>query len=99
MDLTRVIVGPVITEKSERLKENRVYVVQVDPQATKVDVKKALKSFYDVEVTSVRAMYIRAKKRAVGAGKEISKRKAGKRMIITLAPKSKALDIVSFKTV
>ncbi len=97
MDLTRVIAGPVVTEKSERLKLERTYVVQVHPNATKIDVKNALKKFYDVEAVSVRVQRVRAKTRAVGAGKEIVKRHASKRMIITLAKDSKAFDVVSFK--
>lgn len=97
MDLTRVIIGPVFTEKSERLKEHRTYSLQVAPSATKIDVKNALKKFYDVEVTSVRSMRVRAKYRAIGAGKEIAKRKSVKRMLVTLSPKSKPLDVSAFK--
>lgn len=97
MDLTRVIVGPVVTEKSERLKLDRTYIVQVAPQATKIDVKNALKKYYDVDAVSVRAMTVRKKTRAVGAGKEIVKRHASKRMLVTLGKDSKAFDIVSFK--
>ena len=51
MDLTRVIIGPITTEKSERLKakDNRVVTLRVSPDATKIDVKSALKRFYDVD--------------------------------------------------
>jgi large subunit ribosomal protein L23 len=96
MDLTHVIVGPVFTEKSERLKQNRTYTLQVAPDATKIDVKNALKKFYDVEVTSIRAMRIRAKVRDIGT-RTISKRRPGKRMMVTLSPKSKPLDVSAFK--
>lgn len=97
MELTRVIVGPVVTEKSERLKLDRTYIVQVAPEATKIDVKNALKKYYDVDAVSVRAMRIRKKTREVGAGKEIVKRHPSKRMIVTISKDSKAFDIVSFK--
>jgi len=96
MELTRVIIGSVYTEKAERQKENRIYTLQVAPDATKIDVKNALKKFYDVEVSSVRAMRVGAKMRNVGS-KQIAKRKPSKRMIITLAPKSKTLDVTAFK--
>ena len=69
MDLSRVIVGPVNTEKSERLKTvNRTYTIQVAPNATKVDVVNALDKYYDVEATSVRTMRTPSKTRRVGRG-------------------------------
>ena len=97
MDLSRIIVGPVTTEKSERLKVLRTYTLLVHPAATKIDVKNALKKHYDVEVTSVRSLTTMPKHRAMGAGRMITKRPSVKRMLVTLAPKSKALDLAQFK--
>lgn len=99
MELTRVILGPVFTEKAERLKSARTHVLRVDQHATKIDVKNALRAHYDVEATSVRMMRVRPKRRALGAGKEMTKRHAEKRALVTLAEKSKTLDLSQFKTV
>ena len=99
MDLTRVIIGPVLTEKSERLKPSRVHMLRVAPDATKIDVKAALRKFYDVDVSSVRVQRVVAKRRAIGAGKTMTKRHPWKKVIITLSEKSKALDLADFKTV
>jgi len=96
MDLTRVIIGSVMTEKSERLKNANTFTVHVRPDATKIDVKKALKKYYDVEVESIRVMRVRGKTRAVGQGKELEKRHPMKKMLVTLGKKSKALDLSSF---
>ena len=96
MDLTRVIIGPVVTEKAERLKMNRTYTLKISHDATKVDVKNALRKFFDVEVASVRVHRTRAKTRMAGV-REIVKRKPAKKVMVTLAPKSKALDIAQFK--
>ncbi len=99
MDLTRIILGPITTEKSERSKEARTYTLRVAPGATKVDVKNALKRFYDVDVASVRVMRVGPKSRMLGNGKTLTKRKAMKKMLVTLAAKSKALDLIQFKTI
>lgn len=101
MDLSRIILGPVITEKSERLKslgDTKAYMLRVAPDATKTDVKRALKEFYDLTVTDVRMLWVRPKHRAFGKSQMMEKRHAAKRAIIRLAAKSKPLDLTSFKT-
>lgn len=97
MQLDRVIVGPVTTEKSERLKTGRTYTVRVAPEATRIEVKKALESFYNVEVSSVRIMHVRKKERMLNAHRSLTKRHSQKRALVTLAEKSKLLDLSQFK--
>ncbi len=97
MELSRIILGPVVTEKAERMKQIRSYTLQVRNEATKIDVKAALKKFYEVDVASIRVMRTPTKTRALGAGKVMTKRQPTKRMIITLTDKSSALDFSKFK--
>ena len=97
MDLANVILGPVVTEKAERLKAQNTYTLRVARSATKIDVKGALRKYYDVDVESVRVLTTAAKRRAVGAGKFMEKRHRAKHMIVRLAKKSKALDLATFK--
>lgn len=97
MDLSRVIIGPVVTEKAERLKLARTYVLQVALSATKVDVKNALRRFYGVDVTSVRVLRVRPKARVVGMGMEMEKRHRSKRMMVTLAKDSPSIDLVKLR--
>ncbi len=99
MDLSRVIIGPVVTEKAERLKaaERHVHTLRIAPSATKVDVKKALKEFYDVEAVSVRILYTEPKTRSLGTG-VMEKRHRSKKALVTLAAESKPLDLSTFKT-
>ncbi len=98
MDLSRVIVGPVETEKSERMKaSDRTYTIKVAPNATKIDVKSALKKYYDIDATSVRVMRTTSKTRTVGRGKVITKRKLYKKAMVTISQKSKPLDVANFK--
>ncbi|MFH0851516.1 MAG: 50S ribosomal protein L23 [Candidatus Peregrinibacteria bacterium] len=99
MDYSRTILGPVVTEKAERLKaaDRHAYTLWVDKSATKVDVKAALEHFYDIDVASVRVMRTLSKSRSFGAAQTMVKRAAMKKVIVTLKSKSKSLDLVSFK--
>lgn len=99
MDLSRVIKGQIVTEKAERQKVARTYTLLVDQGATKVDVRNALEKFYDVQVSSVRVHLVRPKTRSFGMrGREMEKRHRSKRAIVTLAEKSKTLDLATLKT-
>ncbi len=98
MDLTRVILGEVVTEKAERLKGGKTHTLRVHGDATKVDIKGALRRYFGVDPVSVRIMHVRPKHRLVGRGRAIEKRHASKRALVTLAPKSKSLDLTNFQT-
>jgi large subunit ribosomal protein L23 len=97
MDLSRVIIGQVVSEKAERLKGQRTYTLRVAKKATKIDVKAALKRYYDVEAVSVRVMCVAAKTRSFRGG-VMEKRHPFKKVMVTLESKSKPLDIATFKT-
>lgn len=98
MHLSSVIIGPVVTEKAERLKTQGTYVIKVDQNATKIDVKNALRKFYDVDVASVSVLRVRPKVRLLGQGTTLEKRHRSKRMIVRLTKKSKTLDLSAFRT-
>ncbi len=98
MHLSSVIIGPVVTEKAERLKTEGTYTLKVNQAATKIDVKNALRKYYDVEVASVRVLRTRPKTRIVGQGTVMEKRHRSKRMIVRLTKKSKALDLTTLRT-
>ena len=98
MDLSHTIIGQVVTEKAERLKGEKTYTLRVHPDATKVDIKNALRRFYDIDATAVRMMRTRPKTRKMpGRGGEMEKRHRTKKALVTLAPKSKALDLTTLK--
>ena len=97
MDLSRIILGPIVTEKSERLKAaGKTYTIRVAPAATKIEVIKALKEFYDVDVASVRVMRTRGKTRLMNQGRVMEKRHPIKKVMVTLAKDAKALDLAAF---
>jgi len=94
----RIIIGQIVTEKSEALKtqDKPVYTLKVHPKATKIDVKRELKQRYDLEPVSVCMTKIVKKTRVAGRGKEINKRNAGKKAVITLNAGEK-LDLTAVK--
>jgi ribosomal protein L23 len=98
MELSRVIVGPVVTEKAERQKTAGIYTMIVRAEASKVDVKNALRKFFDADAVSVRVLRTRPKWRDLGAGRTMEKRHREKRVIVRLKKGSKPLDLATFKT-
>lgn len=99
MDLSHVIIGPIVTEKAERLKAGakRTFTLSVHRDATKILVKHALRKYYDIDVDRVRMFVTRGKIRSLGGGRTMAKRPTMKKALVTLKPKSKPLDLASFK--
>ena len=98
MDLSRVILGPIQTEKAERQKTvSKTYSLRVSSRSTKVDIRAALKKIYDVDALDIRVMLVGGKTRAIGRTRTMQKRHPYKKAIVKLAPKSKPLDLTAFK--
>jgi large subunit ribosomal protein L23 len=66
-DPYKIILRPVITEKSTWMKEqNRDICFEVSSQANKIEVKEAVEKLFSVKVENVRIVKKRGKKRRVG---------------------------------
>jgi large subunit ribosomal protein L23 len=66
-DPYKIVMRPVITEKSTWLKEkNREVCFEVDPKANKNEIKKAAEHLFKIKVERVRIQNKRGKKRRVG---------------------------------
>ena len=61
-----IILAPVITEKSESLKANNVYVFKVDKKANKTQIKNEIERQFGVKVLNVNTMNVMQKRRRVG---------------------------------
>jgi len=61
-----IIVAPIITEKSENLKANNVYVFKVLKKANKTQIKNAVEKAFNVKVENVNTLNMTTKKRRVG---------------------------------
>ena len=82
MDPYDVIIKPVITEKSSKLLEEGKYTFEVDPRATRTDVKMAVEKIFGVKVKKVNMITLPRKPR--GFGRYRGMRKAIKKAVVTL---------------
>lgn len=83
MELKDILVRPVITEKSTTtLGSDRTYAFEVGLDANKRQVKRAIESFYGVQVESVRTLIVRGKVKRFG--RHFGKRKNWKKAYVTL---------------
>ena len=77
------VVKPLVTEKSSAAYQNRKeYAFQVNPAATKGEIRDALQKLFGVTVTAVRTMQMR--RHAVVRGKTRGRTAAWKKAIVTL---------------
>lgn len=85
LELMKVLVAPVISEKSTRLAENENrFVFKVRKDATKPQVKKAVELMFSVEVESVQLL--NTKPKAKRFGRFIGKRPGWKKAYVRLKP-------------
>ena len=61
-----IIIAPVITEKSETLKLQNVYVFKVNKKANKTQIKNEIEKRFGVKVLNVNTLNAVQKKRRVG---------------------------------
>jgi large subunit ribosomal protein L23 len=83
MNLTRVLIAPVVTEKSTLLQEQGKYVFKVDLRATKPEISRAIELAFGVHVKSVNTLRNHGKVKTFGRTQ--SKQPDTKKAIITLA--------------
>lgn len=79
MNANQIIRRPLVTEKSTILREEgNVLAFEVDPNANKIEVKRAVEELFKVKVDEVRLFNVRGKMKRMGrwAGKRRDWRKA-----------------------
>lgn len=78
-----IIKRPLITEKTNIQKEDYNKVTfEVDGNANRVEIKRAVEKIFNVRVTSVRTMQVRGKVKR--RGRILGKRRNWKKAIVTL---------------
>jgi len=86
-----VLIGPLITEKTQILKEKgNVLAFKVERRANKVEVKKAVEALFKVKVASVRTENVHGKVKRVG--RFAGKRPDWKKAYVTLKPGEKSIE-------
>ncbi|MGQ9571132.1 MAG: 50S ribosomal protein L23 [Thermodesulfovibrionales bacterium] len=89
-DLHDLILGPLISEKSTRMKENREVVFKVVPKANKIEIKKAVEELFKVRVESVRTANFQGKLKRWGRFE--GRRRDWKKAIVKLKEGEKMID-------
>ncbi len=83
-DPRTIILAPIITEKSMRLKEKYNQVsFWVDPEANKIEIKKAVEKLFNVKVVKVQTMRVKGKPK--GGFRNPGKTSLRKKAIVRLA--------------
>lgn len=84
MDPRQIILEPIVTEKSTIAREmNNMYSFKVIPNATKPQIATAIEAIFDVKVLKVRTIRMEGKVKRLG--RNIGRRSAWKKAIVTLA--------------
>jgi len=90
-DPYKIVIRPVITEKTTWLKEkNREVCFEVDPRANKSEIKKAAEQLFKIKVERVRIQNKRGKKRRVGRNE--GRKKNWKKAYIKLKEGEKMIE-------
>ena len=82
MNLSHVLVRPIVTEKSTIMQERGKYTFEIARDASKVEVAKAVSKTFNVTVTSVRTMRVRGKMKRFG--RRVAKQPDFKKAIVSL---------------
>ena len=65
-DLADIIRRPVVTEKANLLLESNLYTFEVDPKATKTQIKDAIELLFEVRVVGIQTAHPPRKMHRVG---------------------------------
>ncbi len=85
----QILIRPIITEKATQLAEQQgKYSFVVDKRANKIEIKKAVEAFYNVQVQAVNTHVLPAKvkRRNTRSGVLLGRVSGYKKAIVTLAP-------------
>ncbi len=81
-----IVIRPVVSEKSYALLDNGVYTFVVDPRASKIEIRDAVESIFNVRVEKVNTLNRKGKRKRNRRQPTFGTRADTKRAIVTLAP-------------
>ena len=97
MKLSEVLIKPILTEKANAQQESlRRFAFKVARKANKLEIKKAVESFYGVQVSEVNTsvMPSKLKARYTKAGFIVGRKPSKKKAVVTLA-EGESIDMFS----
>ncbi len=69
MEFTDILIEPVITEKANALREENKYVFIVRPDASKIQIKEAVRKLFNVKVLSCTTINVAGKQKRLRGSK------------------------------
>lgn len=98
MRLYKILQKPIVTEKTANMQATKPrYGFIVSPDATKIDVKMAIKELYGVEVAQVNILNAREKFKNGRKVKKQLKRRNQRKAYVTLKNKDDTIDVTLVK--
>ena len=93
MEAHKIIIRPILTEKSYAGIANKVYTFEVAKSASKVDIAKAVEEIFGVQVEKVNTLTVKGhtKVQNTRAGRTVGKTSDYKKAIVTLKKDSKTI--------
>ena len=94
MEANKIIIRPLLTEKSYAGIANKVYTFVVAKNAGKIEIKKAVEELFGVKVASVNTINVKGHKKTQNtkAGRTVGKTSDFKKAIVTLSQDSKSIE-------
>ena len=65
MDAAKVIIEPVVTEKSNQMRDSGKYVFKVDSRANKIQIMQAVRELFNVHPVACQIMRVKRKPKRV----------------------------------
>lgn len=93
MEAEKIILKPIMTEKSYAGVQNKIYTFKVAMDANKVEIKKAVEKLFEVQVARVNTITVKGKTKVRNTknGKVYGKTSDYKKAVVFLKPESKAI--------
>lgn len=86
-EMTRLLIRPVVTEKSTRLQEEHKFTFEVILGANRSQVREAVEKLFDVKVLGVNMVRTHGKVKRFG--RRLAKKPDRKKAVVTLRPGDK----------
>ncbi len=93
MENEKIIIKPLLTEKSYSGIANKVYTFIVAKNAGKIEIKNAVEKLFNVKVARVNTSIVKGHKKTQNtkAGRTVGKTSDYKKAVVTLTPDSKTI--------
>ena len=94
MDITQVLIRPLVTEKSEALARENTYLFVVNTQANKHQIAEAVETLFGTVVTNVRTALFKGKRVRVPRSRHFAYKSDWKKAMVTIK-EGESLNVLS----